>query len=324
MAFPALTTRPADRFPAAYHRAMRVAVAGSHGLIGSALVRRLSAEGWSVVRIVRPGHPEGTGGPGATIVFPQSGPLDPAELDGIDAVVNLAGAGIGDHRWTDEYRRTLVDSRIGPTTALADAIAASSSPPPVFVSASAVGYYGSGEASAPFDESSPRGEGFLAELVERWEEAAARAATVTRVVTIRSGIVLSPEGGVLAKLLPVFRFGLGGRFGDGRQGVSWISIDDEVSAIRRLITDGQFTGPVNLAAPHPVTNRELTAVLGRVLRRPTLLPVPRFAGRLALGRERADNLLFDGQFVTPRVLTQAGFTFAHPDLDGALHDLLGH
>jgi len=300
---------------------MDVAITGSSGLIGTALVDALGAAGHRVVRVVRGVRDTA---PGDAVAWdPKAGTIDAGGLDGIDAVVHLAGAGIGDRRWNDAYKRELLDSRVLGTGLLARTLAGLSRPPGVLVSASAVGWYGD-RGDEVLDETSGPGTGFLADLCQQWETAAdpARAAGI-RVAHTRSGIVLSPRGGALKKELPLFKFGLGGRFGTGKQWQSWIVLDDEVSAIIHLLT-ADIAGPVNLTAPHPVTNAEMTKTLGTVLHRPTVLPVPSFGPKLLLGPELAAVLLFEGQRVLPRVLEASGFTFAHPDLEGALRSLLTH
>jgi uncharacterized protein (TIGR01777 family) len=256
-------------------------------------------------------------------VGPKAGTIDAGGLDGVDAVVHLAGAGIGDRRWNDAYKRELVDSRVLGTGLVARTLAGLAKPPAVLVSASAVGWYGD-RGDEVLDESSGPGTGFLADLCRQWEAAAdpARAAGI-RVAHTRSGIVLSRRGGALKKELPLFKLGLGGRFGNGRQWQSWIALDDEVAAIVHLLT-ADVAGPVNLTTPNPVTNAEMTKTLGAVLRRPTLLPVPSFGPKLLLGPELAAVLLYEGQRVLPRVSRPAGSTFAHPTLAEALRSLLHH
>jgi uncharacterized protein (TIGR01777 family) len=231
--------------------------------------------------------------------------------------VHLAGAGIGDERCTPERKRVLVESRTEGTRLLAEAIAAADDPPPVLVSGSAIGYYGD-RGDELLTEASGPGEDFLAGLCMEWEEATAAAeAAGVRVAHIRTGIVLTRSGGALAKLLPLFRFGLGGRMGSGRQWMSWIDLDDEVGAITFLLGH-DVRGPVNLTAPDPVTNAQLAKALGAELNRPAVLPVPAFGPRLVLGRELADSLLFASQRVRPAALEAAGYEFAHPLLAGAL------
>ena len=295
---------------------MRIAITGASGLIGAALSRRLKEDGHDVVPVVRraPGDNE----IGWSVADNR---IDDGAFDGIDAVVHLAGAGIGDHRWTDAYKREILESRTVGTALVANAITAATDGPKVLLSSSAIGYYGE-STDATFDEQSPVGTGFLAEVCEAWEMAAAPATTdEVRVAFLRTGIVLSAEGGALKKQLPLFKFGLGGKMGSGNQWQSWIHIDDEVAAIVHLLTSA-VGGPVNLTAPNPVTNAEFTDTLGDVLGRPTFLPIPKFGPKLVLGGELADNLLFSGQKVVPTVLEQDGFTFSHPTLDGALRDLL--
>lgn len=290
---------------------MRVAVSGSHGFIGSALVRRLAALGHDVVALVR-----SSAGPDDILWNPAAGRLEASDLIGVDAVVNLAGAGIGDHRWTDEYRREVLESRTKSTSLLASALTSIEGGPTVFLSGSAIGVYGD-RGDEQLDERSTPGDGFLADVAKAWEAstAAAEAAGV-RVVHLRSGIVLG-DGGALARMLPMFKLGVGGRFGSGRQWMSWISLTDEVEAIVHLLSS-EVSGAVNLTAPEPVRNRDFADALGGVLRRPTFVPVPAFGPRLLLGAERADALLFESQRVHPRVLTVDGFTFAHPAIEGAL------
>lgn len=253
---------------------------------------------------------------------PATGALPPGALEGADAVVHLAGAGIGDHRWTADYKRELVDSRVRSTTLLAEAIAASTNGPKVFLSGSAIGFYGD-RGEEQLDESSSAGDGFLADLCVQWEAStSAAAAAGARVVHLRTGIVLTPKGGALAKMLPLFKLFAGGRFGNGRQWQSWISLPDEVGAIRHLLT-ADVSGPVNLTGPEPVTNRQFARTLGDVLHRPSVLPVPRFGPSLLLGGELADNLLFTGQRVLPRALQASGYSFQHDTLDSALRAVLG-
>jgi uncharacterized protein (TIGR01777 family) len=295
---------------------MRIAITGASGLIGSALSHHLSEYGHEAIPVVR--SAPGDGEIGWSITEQR---IDDGAFDGIDAVVHLAGAGIGDKRWTDEYKREVLESRTIGTALVAQAVADASDGPTVLLSGSAIGYYGA-SLDATFDESSPAGSGFLADVCAAWEAAAApAAATDTRIAYLRTGIVLSTAGGALKKQLPLFKFGLGGKMGSGHQWQSWIHIDDEVGAIVHLL-ESDLAGPVNLTAPNPVTNAEFTDTLGDVLGRPTFLPIPKFGPKLVLGGDLADNLLFRGQKVVPTALTDDGFTFAHPTLDGALTDLL--
>ncbi|HEU4841600.1 MAG TPA: TIGR01777 family oxidoreductase [Ilumatobacteraceae bacterium] len=296
---------------------MRIAVTGSHGLIGTALVARLRREGHEAVPVVR-----STPAAGEIGWDPRAGRLDPQDLVGIDAAVNLAGAGIGDKRWTDDYKRTVLESRTRATTLLAESMAAAESGPTALLSGSAVGFYGD-RGDEELDERSPAGRGFLTDVVEAWEASTAAAERAgRRVVHLRTGIVLAPDGGALAKMLPLFKLGLGGRFGSGRQWMSWIALDDEVGAIVHLLASS-LSGPVNLTAPTPVRNSELTDTIGTVLHRPTVLPVPSFGPKLVLGGERAGALLLEGQRVLPRKLLSDGFEFQHPTLGGALRAVLG-
>lgn len=302
--------------PSPYGETMRVVISGATGLIGSALTDHLRTNGHTVVRLVR--RPAS----GDDVQWdPAAGMLPADALRGTDAVVHLAGAGIGDRRWTDAYRTEILESRTRSTALLADAIASTPDGPKVFLSGSAIGYYGA-TGDEQLDESSPAGSGFLADVCHQWEAAAAPAAAAgARVALLRTGIVLTPKGGALKKMLPLFKLGAGGRFGSGRQWQSWISLDDEVGAITHLLT-ADVTGPVNLTAPNPVTSAEFAKVLGKVLHRPALFPVPRFGPALLLGGELADALLFTGQRVLPAALERSGYRFQHSTLDAALRALL--
>lgn len=295
---------------------MRVAITGSSGLIGTALSDALRAAGHEPIAVVRRSPAAGEIG-----WDPAAGTMNPADLSGVDAVVHLAGAGIGDHRWTDSYKREIRDSRVRSTNLLSETIAAATDGPKVLLSGSAIGFYGS-RGDEVLDETSAAGTGFLAEVCIDWETSTAMAAAAgVRVALLRTGIVLSRDGGALKKQLPIFKLGLGGRFGSGAQWQSWISIDDEVAAIMFLL-DHDIAGPVNLTAPAPVTNAEFTKTLAAVLRRPAILPIPSFGPKMLLGSELATNLLFDGQRVVPKVLQDAGYRFQHPDLETALRALL--
>jgi uncharacterized protein len=298
---------------------MEVAITGASGLVGTALSRSLRRDGHTVRPVVR--RPSADAG--AIRWDPAGGTIDGDALDGVDAVVHLAGAGIGDKRWTPERKREIRESRVMGTGLLTRTLAALPHPPAVLVSASAVGYYGE-RGDEELTESSPPGDTFISELVEAWEGAARPAVDAgIRTVFTRSGMVLSTEGGALPRMMPLFRFFVGGRLGSGRQWWSWVSIDDEVGAIRFAIDRSDVAGPVNLTAPEPVTNAQFTAALGSVVHRPTVLPIPAFGPRLALGRELADELLFTSQRVLPTVLTAAGYPFAHSELHTALRALLG-
>ncbi|MEV0056552.1 TIGR01777 family oxidoreductase [Saccharopolyspora shandongensis] len=289
---------------------MRVVVAGSSGLIGTSLVAALRQAGHEVVRLVRrlPTAPDERGWD------PEGGQLDADALDGADAVVNLCGAGIGERRWSPERKRQLVHTRVRPTEVLAKAVAERGVP--VLANGSAVGFYGD-SGSKPVTETSEPGSDFLANLCQRWEAATKPAADAgVRVVRLRSGLVLSPSGGLLGQLRPLFSMLLGGRLGGGTQYMSWISLDDEVGAIRFVLERPEVSGPVNLTGPAPVTNAEFTRALGEALGRPAPWIVPGFALRIALG-ELADQAL-TGQRALPTVLESEGFAFQHPSIGAAL------
>jgi uncharacterized protein (TIGR01777 family) len=294
---------------------MRVLVTGATGLIGSHLVPALQREGHQVVRLGRRRD-------ASDFVWdPLRGQMDTGALDGVDAVVHLAGENIG-QRWTEERKQRMWRSRVEGARLLADAIASASSPPRTFISASATGYYGD-RGDEALDEDAGPGRGFLAELCQAWEEAAQGAARAgTRVVNPRFGVVMSDKGGALARLLPLFRLGLGGALGDGRQYMSWIDIEDLVSAVLFLLRRDDLSGPVNVTSPNPVTNEEFTRTLARVLGRPAFLRVPAFALKAMMG-QMAEEALLAGQRVLPRKLHQAGFAFQYPDLEGSLRHVLG-
>ncbi|MEV6505470.1 TIGR01777 family oxidoreductase [Streptomyces sp. NPDC051642] len=294
----------------------RIAVTGASGLIGSALVRSLTADGHEVVRLVR----RSARGADEVCWDPEGQYVDAAGLDGCDAVVNLAGAGVGDHRWTDAYKKQVRDSRVLGTAALAEAVAALDRPPRVWVNGSAIGFYGE-TGDRAVDESAPPGDGFLPSLCVEWEEATApvREAGV-RTVFARTGLVVAREGGAWAKLFPLYKAGLGGRFGNGRQYWSFVALHDEVAAIRHLIDTDGLSGPFNLTAPNPLTNREISAAMGRVLRRPSLFTVPAPALKLVLGEMSGDVL--GSQRVLPKRLLESGFTFAFPEIEGAIRAAL--
>ena len=298
---------------------MRVAVTGSNGLVGTALVESLEGDGHQVTKLVR-GEPRGQN---ELRWSPSSGTIDPAGLEGHDAVVHLAGVGIGDHRWTDEHKAAVLDSRVQGTSLLAATLAGLDRPPQVLASASAVGYYGDTGDRAVTEADGP-GTGFLADVVQQWEAATAPAADAgIRVARFRSGVVLTDRGGALDKQLLPFKMGLGGRVGTGEQYLSWISLDDEVAAIRHLLTTPTIDGPVNLTAPAPVTNAEFTRALGKVLGRPTVMPVPKLALHTMFGKEMVAEMLLAGQRVLPAVLQASGFTFVDNEIEAALHRILG-
>ncbi len=299
---------------------MRVLVTGSSGLIGTALLSRLGAEGDEPLRLVRRDRPIA---PTEIRWNPEMETIDEERLEGLDAVVHLAGERLDSGRWTRRRKERIRRSRVVGTQVLAEALARRRARPCVLVSASAVGYYGA-RGAEPLDESSARGDGFLAELCDAWEKAAEPAArSGIRVVCLRSGIVLSSAGGALRRMLPAFRLGLGGPFGDGRQYLPWIALDDLLRAILFAMHNESLHGPVNTASPSPPTNAEFAAALGRVLRRPALFRVPAFLLRLVLGG-LAEEALLAGQRALPSKLLAAGFTFDHPELEGALRHALGH
>ncbi len=299
---------------------MRVLVSGSHGLIGSALVESLEGDGHEVTRLVRGRLPAGKG---EAAWDPHEGTLDQAGIEGHDAVVHLAGAGLGDHRWTPEYKKEILESRVKGTLILTHALARLDPKPSVLVSGSAVGFYGDRGDEEITEDSGP-GAGFLAEVVRQWEAAAlpAKEAEI-RTVCVRSGIVQSAKGGGLKKLLLPFKLGLGGRFGSGKQWLSWVHIDDEVGAIRFALENDSLTGPMNATSPNPVTIEDYSNALGRAVHRPTKIPTPTFALKALLGGEMTSEMLLGGQRVRPARLLAAGYRFRHPDLYEALAVALG-
>ncbi|MFC9749265.1 TIGR01777 family oxidoreductase [Streptomyces niveus] len=291
---------------------MRIAITGSNGLIGTALTRSLRADGHDVVRLVR--RPSRAGD--EVEWDPARQYVDVSGLYGCEAVVHLAGAGVADHRWTDAYKKEIRDSRVLGTAAIAEAVASLDTPPRVLVCGSAIGFYGD-TGDRAVDESAPPGEGFLPSVCVEWEDAAAPATDAgVRTVFARTGLVVAREGGAWGRLFPIFRAGLGGRIGDGRQYWSFISLHDHVAALRHLIDTESLAGPVNLTAPEPVTNREVTAAMGRVLHRPTVFAVPSAALRVALGEFSVDVL--SSQRVRPGRLLESGFTFAFPKIDESI------
>lgn len=304
---------------------MKIAITGSSGLIGSALVEHLASRSHDVVRVVRP---QSTAR-GSITWDPSAGNLDPADLAGVDAVVNLSGRSIGERRWSPAEKEVLLSSRVDSTTTLVNAILELDAMPSL-INASAIGYYGD-RGDERLDETDGPGDGFLARLAAEWEAATQPVTDAGgRVVLLRTGIVLSGEGGALGRMLqpfpwaPFFRpyaWGVAGKLGSGSQWWSWISLADELAAIAHLV-EGDLAGPVNLTAPEPVTNAEFTRTLGRVLRRLVPMPIPRFVLDIVLGRELAGALLFDSTRVLPTRLLEDGFTFAEPDLEPALRRAL--
>ncbi|MBI3797567.1 MAG: TIGR01777 family protein [Deltaproteobacteria bacterium] len=298
---------------------MKVFVTGASGLVGSALVPYLTTGGHRVTRLVR-SPPR----PGAAEIYwdPAAGVQDLGSLEGMDAVVHLAGENIAGGRWTAARKAKIRDSRVIGTRTLCETLARLPQPPTVLVSASAIGYYGD-RGAEPLWENSAFGSGFLPEVCRAWEEATQPAVQKgIRVVLLRIGIVLSPAGGALAKMLLPFKLGLGGVVGSGNQYMSWIALDDVAGAIAHSLETDTLQGPVNAVAPFPVTNREFTRTLGRVLGRPTVFPLPAFGARLVFG-EMADALLLASTRVEPKRLLATQYGFRYPELDGALRHLLG-
>ncbi|MEE1792521.1 TIGR01777 family oxidoreductase [Streptomyces sp. BE308] len=294
----------------------RIAVSGSTGLIGAALVRSLRADGHEVARLVRRRAAAGD----EVEWDPHRGYVDVAGLVGCDAVVHLAGAGVGDHRWTEAYKREIRDSRVLGTAAIAEAVASLDTPPEILLSGSAIGFYGD-TGDRAVDESAPPGDGFLPSVCEEWEAATAAAEEAgVRTVHARTGLVVARRGGAWGRLFPLFKAGLGGRMGNGRQYWSFIALHDHVAALRHILDTRTLSGPLNLTGPDPVTNAEVTAAMGRVLRRPTLFTAPAPALRLALGDFAQDVL--GSQRVLPGRLLDSGFTFAFPGIDAAIRAAL--
>jgi len=303
-------------------RAWTVAVTGASGLVGSALVTGLTSAGHRVVRVVRGAGAASVAGQRLARWDPESGALEPSALAGADAVVHLAGESVAGGRWTEAKKRRIRSTRVDVTRRLAEALPRLERPPRLLVSASAVGYYGDRGSEILREDSSP-GPGFLAEVCREWEAATDPAARAgIRVVRLRIGMVLSRRGGALGAMLTPFRLGAGGPVGSGVQWVSWIAIDDLVGAILHALATESLAGPVNAVAPEPVTNRELARTLGRVLRRPALLPLPAVAARLLFG-QMADELLLASARVEPARLRATGFTFRHARLEDALRHELG-
>lgn len=301
-------------------RTRAIAITGASGLVGSALRRFLEPGGHRLIRLVRA---KDAVGPDAVYWNPDSGEIDAKRLEGLDAVIHLAGENLAAGRWNDARKTRIEASRVDGTRLLAETLARLERKPEVLLSASAIGYYGdTGETRV--DESAPVGKGFLAELCVRWEEAAlpARDAGI-RLVHPRIGIVLSPEGGALAAMLPIFKLGLGGRLGRGEQYFSWVALDDLAAILHLLVFETSLHGPVNCVAPTPVTNAEFTKTLAKVLARPSLIPVPGFALKATFGSEMARETLLGGQRVLPRRLLEHDFAWKHPILEPALRELLG-
>ncbi len=296
---------------------MRIAVTGSTGLIGKALLSHLRDNGHETVALVRR-----TPQSASEVQWdPTRGTLNAKDLEGVQGVVHLAGAGIGDKRWTDSYKKEILESRTKSTALLATRLTELEQKPTVFLSGSAIGIYGPRDGEV-LGEDASIGNTFLANVCEEWESAASPAVTAgIRTAFLRTGIVLSPKGGALKKQLPLFKIGAGGKFGNGKQWQSWISITDEVRAITHLLTS-TLAGAVNLTAPTPVTNAEFTKTLAKVLHKPAFMAIPPIGPKLLLGSELADALLFTGQRVVPNALLADGFRFSHSTLEEALRNLL--
>ncbi len=294
---------------------MKIVVSGASGLVGSALTEFLHSEGHEILKLSR-----GNGNGKSVHWDPEAGTINASELEGVDAVVHLAGESVA-QRWNDVTKNKIRDSRIKGTRTIAECVAKLSRKPQVLVCASAIGYYGD-RGSEPLTEESMPGTGFLAGVCREWEDSASPAAAGgVRIVNLRFGVIISKSGGALAKMLPIFQLGAGGNLGSGNQYMSWIDIEDAVRAIDFAINTNALAGPVNVVGPKPCTNAEFTSTLGKVLHRPTFLPVPSFGPRLLFG-EMADEMLFSGAKVLPSKLEKNGFKFQYGDLESALrHEL---
>jgi uncharacterized protein len=298
---------------------MKVLISGASGLVGTAVTDALRKEGHTVAQFVRPG---GNARPGDVCWDPASGTVDVAAMEGADAVICLSGASVGEGRWSAARKKVLRDSRVDTTRVLADSVGRLKQKPHVFIAASAIGYYGS-RGDEILTESSTAGNDFIALLAREWESESLRAELAgIRTVILRFGVILSPKGGALARMVLPFKLGAGGRLGSGKQWMSWVALDDVVQIIRGAIADERMRGPVNVAAPGPVQNEEFTRMLAKVLHRPAIFPAPAFALRIALG-EMADSLLLASQRVIPEKLRAAGYQFRFENLEAALRPLLG-
>jgi uncharacterized protein (TIGR01777 family) len=297
---------------------LRILISGSHGLVGTALIKALETGGHEIYRLVRYApHSE------KEIEWsPDRYSIAISRIEGFDACYHLAGESIASGRWNDEKKKKIRESRTKGTKLLSDALANLAQPPKTLISASAIGYYGN-RGDELLTETSPPGKGFLADVCVEWEKATDHAKEKgIRVVNTRFGIILDKEGGALAKMLPPFRMGIGGRIGDGKQWMSWIALDDVIGALQLALTNDALNGPVNFVAPNPVTNAEFTKTLGRVLSRPTFFPIPEFGVRLAFG-EMADALLLSSQRVKPAKLADSSYQFTFENLEKALQKILG-
>jgi uncharacterized protein (TIGR01777 family) len=297
---------------------MKVLIAGASGLVGSALVPKLEAEGAKVTRLVR----SSPSGAGEIEWHPNNDQIDAIQLEGFDAIMNFAGENVAAGRWTDEQKKKIHDSRVNGTHLLSEAIGKLKKRPAVFLCASATGIYGD-RGDELLDEESDSGGGFLAGVCREWEEATEPAIRAgVRTVNLRFGPILAREGGMLAKLLTPFKMGMGGKVGSGKQYISWVAIDDAIEAIKLALHNQSLRGPLNIVSPNPITNEAFTKTLGHVLSRPTALAMPAFAVRLAFG-EMADEVLLVSQRVTPKKLSDAGYQFQYPELEEALRKNLG-
>ncbi|MGA8163974.1 MAG: TIGR01777 family oxidoreductase [Waddliaceae bacterium] len=297
---------------------MKLLISGSSGLIGSELVPFLKERGHRVVRLVRL---ESQLSDDTLLWNPEHHELNPKDFEGFEVVIHLAGENIASGRWTLEKKKKIKDSRVMGTHMLCELFAHVENPPQLLISSSAIGYYGN-RGNQLNDENSSPGKGFLAEVCAQWEAATEPASHKgIRVVTLRTGVVLSPKGGALGKMLLPFKLGLGGVIGSGQQYVSWISMDDYLGVILHIIGNNSIQGPVNAVAPTPVTNEELTKTLGKVLKRPTIFPLPTFAAKFLAG-EMADEMLLSSTRVSPEKLIETGYTFLYPELERALRHLL--
>jgi uncharacterized protein (TIGR01777 family) len=295
-------------------KAMKILITGSTGLIGAALLPALRGAGHEVVGLPRTSS-------SSRGWNPATGAIDAVSLDHADAIVHLAGANIGECRWTSSRKQLILESRVGPTTALSRFLASNATHRPTLIVASAVGFFGD-RGDEWLDETSPAGDGFLAGVVEQWEASTKPAVEAgIRVVKLRFGIILTPNGGALKRMLLPFRFGLGGRIGHGRQYWSWVGLDDVIGAVQHVLRHSEINGPVNVVSPNPVTNSEFTRTLARVMSRPSVFPLPAFAARLVLG-EMADELLLYSARVKPAKLSTSGYQFRGTNLDETLRQLL--
>jgi uncharacterized protein (TIGR01777 family) len=299
---------------------LKILIAGSSGLVGSQLVPFLTLAGHEVVKLTRA---SGKTDEHSVVWRPEQSQLDPRICEGYDVIINLCGAGIADKRWTDERKKEIIDSRVLPTKLLANVISRLKNPPKVFINASATGYYGNRGDENITEESAP-GAGFLAKVCREWEDAASalKNSSTTRVVFLRTGVVLTPAGGALGKMLPPFYAGLGGVIGSGEQFISWIGIDDLIGIIQEAIINDRLSGPINGVAPNPVNNKDFTNVLGNVINRPTVLNLPKIATKLVFG-EMGEEMLLSGAKVLPKKVEEVGYPFLYPYLEPALRHLLG-